>query len=84
MAITTLEIGLVIIFMFLDLALIIKPKVPLLNMFMGLFSAGITLTTYSELPLNPWLSLLMVTLTILVSFTGLNTYFGSDKTKRGR
>ena len=74
---TTLELAIVILFMFLDLAFILKPDVPLLNLFMGLFSGGITLTTYAELPLFPWMSLLMVLLTILVSYRGLDAYFSS-------
>lgn len=68
-----------IIFMFLDLIFIINPKVPLLNLFLGLLSAGVVLTVYSTLPLYPWFTLLIVVLTILVSFTGLEKYFKKGK-----
>jgi hypothetical protein len=66
--------------MFLDLIMIIKPKVPLLNLFLGLFSTGIILTTYSILPMFPWMSLLMLVLTILVISTGVTSYMkGGEK-----
>lgn len=68
----------VLLFMFLDLLLVFKPKIPLLNGIMGLLSAGVILTTYSVLPLFPWMSLLMVSLTFLVSFSGLMSYMGKD------
>lgn len=68
----------VIMFLFLDLIMSIKPKIPLLNLMLGLLSAGVTLTTYSNLPLFPWFSLLMVALTFLVSFTGLMSYMGKN------
>lgn len=66
-----------ILFMFLDLIFIIEPRVPLLNLFLGLFSMGLTLTTYGIY--SVWLSLFMILLTILVSFTGLQSYMKKGK-----
>lgn len=72
--ILNLDFVVVILFLFIDLILIIKPKVPLLNGVMSLLSAGVTLTTYSNLPLFPWMSLLMVALCILLAYTGALEY----------
>lgn len=68
-----------ILFMFLDLIFIIKKDIPLINLFLGLISMGITLTTYGIY--SVWLSLFMILLTILVSATGLQSYMSKGKNK---
>lgn len=75
------EFVVVMLFIFLDLVFTIKPKVPLLNGVLGLLSSGVALTTYSSLPLFPWLSLLLVALTVLVVYTGVASFWSSGKDK---
>lgn len=65
---------LLIIIIFLDLIVIFNPKVPLLNLFLGLFSIIFGLATYTSISYQPFICLLMLlfaTVSIMKGIRGL-------------
>lgn len=56
----------IILIMFLDLIVIFKPQIPLLNLMLGLFTIVFSFLTYNSLiDYQPWICLLLLMLAVV-------------------